>query len=75
MTRAQSLFLLRTSLFPSAWNPKASSATAWFDECWRFGSAGGIEVGDINKMVGLWFHEVQLFTVELLANNWKILGS
>ena len=71
----RAFFLLRTSLFAAVWNPKANSATAWFGECWRFGSAGGIEVGEINKMVGYWFHEVQLFTVELLVNNWKILGS
>ena len=48
----RAFFLLRTSLFAAAWKPKASSATAWFGECWRFGSAGGIEVGEINKMVG-----------------------
>ena len=63
----RAFFLLRTSLFAAVWNPKANSATAWFGECWRFGSAGGIEVGEINKMVGYWFHEVQLFTVELLV--------
>ena len=71
----RAFFLLRTSFFNAAWNPKASSDTNWFGECWRFGLAGGTEVGEINKMVHSWFHEVQLFTVELLANNWKILGS
>lgn len=47
----RALFLLRTRLFIAAYNPNASSATAWVGECSRFGPAGVIEVGKIHLML------------------------